>query len=169
MDNVVHNGEHSVTFVNEAGERRNTWLDWGLIPSSRPSEPVNPVWNKFVAINGINGQEDLIRMYPTSSVNSYSKLRASVLNDNREYIKSYYGYDIFQASSGSLAFVIGDQEVSFFAKEQMILNFLHNQKMTMTFMDDTSKTYTVRTTVDSFTNGKNYSSLVISYTVLSET
>ena len=170
MDRVYeYIGQHSVTFTNAAGESRNTWTDWGLIPSSRHSEPVNGIWSNKVTTPGVNGQEDLIRMYPNNSVNSYAKLRSEVLNDNPAYIKSTYGYDILQTSSGSLSFIIADQEESFFSKEQRILNFLHNQRMTMKFSDDPSKTYSVRTTVSSFQNGDTFSSLSISYSVISET
>lgn len=170
MDRVYeYTGQHSVTFTNAAGESRNTWTDWGLIPSSRHSEPVNGIWSNKVTTPGVNGQEDLVRMYPNNSVNSYAKLRSEILNDNPAYIKSTYGYDILQASSGSLSFIIADQEESFFSKEQRILNFLHNQRMTMKFSDDPSKTYTVRTTVSSFQNGDTFSSLSISYSVISET
>lgn len=169
MDRVYdYIGQHSVTFTNSAGESRNTWTDWGLIPSSRHSEPVNGVWSNKVAIPGVNGQEDLVRMYPNNAVNSYGKLRSEVLNDNPSYIESTYGYDILQPSSGNLSFIIADQEESFFAKQQKILNFLHNQKMTMKFSDDISKTYTVRTTVSSTSSGDTFSSVSISYSVLSE-
>lgn len=169
MDRVYdYTGQHSVTFTNSAGESRNTWTDWGLIPSSRHSEPVNGIWSNKVTIQGVNGQEDLVRMYPNNAVNSYGKLRSEVLNDNPSYIKSTYGYDILQPSSGSLSFIIANQEESFFAKQQKILNFLHNQKMTMKFSDDVSKTYTVRTTVSSISSGDKFSSISISYSVLSE-
>lgn len=169
MDRVYYDGQHSVTFTNSSGESRNTWTDWGLIPSSRHSEPVNGIWSNKVSIPGVNGQEDLVRMYPNNSVNSYSKLRSEILNDNPTYIKNTYGYDIFQPSSGNLTFIIADQDESFFVKQQKILNFLHNQKMIMVLADDPSKRYTVRTTVGSFSSGDTFSSVSISYSVISET
>jgi len=170
MDRVyVYTGQHSVTFTNTAGESRNTWTDWGLIPSSRHAEPVNGIWSNKVSIPGINGQEDLVRRYPNNAVNSYGNLRSELRNDNPTYIKTNDGYDILQASSGSLSFIIADQEESFFSKEQEILNFLHNQRMIMVFADDQSKTYTVRTTVSAFQNGDAFSSMSISYSVISET
>lgn len=169
VPNVVYNGEHSVTFTDESGENTyNTWTDWGLVPSSRPSEPVNSIWNNKVSVSGINGEEDLVRMYPFNSINSYSKLRSAIKYDNRDYIKTNYGYDIFQPSSGSLSYIIADQSESFFAKQQTLLNLLHNRTMKMKFKDDPSKTYTVRTTVESFSSGANYSTISISYSVINE-
>lgn len=168
MDRVYdYSGEHAVTFTR-GSLTKNTWTDWGLIPSSRHSEPVNGVWSQAVTISGINGQEDLVRMSPYNAVNSYSKLRSAVANDNRNYILNTYGFDIFQPSSGSLSFVIADQEQSFFAKQQEILNFLHNRVCTMRFVDDPSKAYSVRTTVSSFSNGDTFSNMSIAYSVLGE-
>ena len=165
-DRIMYHGEHSVTFTNDSGVSVNTWTDWGLIPSSRHSEPINGIWSQAVSVPGINGQEDLVRMYPYTSVNSYSKLRSAITNDNRNYILSHYGYDIFQPANGSLSFVIADQEESFFTKQQTILNFLHNQRVTMRFSDNPSAAYTVRTTVTGNQNGASYSSISISYSVL---
>lgn len=167
LPNVDYLGEHSVTFTVN-GVSRNTWTDWGLIPSSRHSEPVNGIWSQKVSIPGINGQEDLVRKYPYTAVNSYSKLKAALKNDYRDKIQSDSGYDIYQPSNGSLSFIIADQAVSFFKKEQEILNFLHNQVATMMFDDDSSKTYTVRVTVSSFDSGANYSGISIAYSVLNE-
>ena len=169
MDRVyIYDGKHSVTFTNEDGVSRNTWTDWGLIPSSRPSEPVNGIWSNKASIPGVNGQEDLVRMYPNNAVNSYGKLKSELKNDHPTYIKSTYDYSIQQAPSGSLSFVIADQEETFFEKSQEILNFLHNRKMKMKFADDTRKTYTVRTTVSALQSGDTFSSIGISYSVLSE-
>lgn len=169
MDRVYdYDGQHSVTFTNAAGESRNTWTDWGLIPSSRHSEPINGIWSNKVAIPGVNGQEDLVRMYPNNSVNSYSKLRSEILNDNPDYILNTYEYDILQPSSGSLSFIIADQEESFFSKSQTILNFLHNQQMIMRLSDDPSKTYYVRTIVGAIQSGETFSSITISFNVVHE-
>lgn len=163
-----YTGQHAVTFT-VGGTARNTWTDWGLIPSSRHSEPVNGVWSNPATIPGVNGQEDLVRKYPYNAVNSYSKLRSALRNDNRAQFQSDDGYDIYQAASGSLGFIIADQTESFFAKQQEITNFLHGKTGTMVFADDPGKVYTVLLSVESFNNGDSFSSLMISYSVLSET
>lgn len=168
LPNVDYQGEHAVTFTVN-GVSRNTWTDWGLIPSSRHSKPVNGIWSQTVSIAGVNGQEDLVRKYPYNAVNSYYKLKEALKNDSRAKIKAINGYDIYQPSSGSLSFLIADQGVSFFRKEQEILNFLHNQTATMVFSDDPSKTYTVRITVGSFESGASYSGVSFSYSVIAET
>lgn len=164
----IYKGEHSVTFTKD-GVSKNTWNDWGLIPSSRPSEPVNGIWSRNVSVDGVNGQEDLVRMQPYHAVNSYSLLNDAIANDNPSGIQSENHYSLFLPSQGSLAYLIADQNHSFFAKQQEILNFLHNRTMTMKFNDDPSKTYTVRTTVESFESGAKYSSVSINYVVLDET
>ena len=87
LPNVDYMGEHSVTFTVN-GVSRNTWTDWGLIPSSRHSEPMNPIWSQKETIAGVNGQEDLIRKYPYAAVNSYSKLKSALKNDYRDKILS---------------------------------------------------------------------------------
>ena len=168
LDNVdIYNGQHSVSFTI-GGVTKNTWTDWGLIPSSRHSEPVYGIWSQKVSASGVNGQEDLIRKYPYTSVNSHAKLIESLNNDNRERILSESGYDIYQPTSGSLSFIIADQTVSFFKKEQEILNFMHNRTATMIFADDPSKVYKVRVAVGDFSSGSNYSGVSISYSVLQE-
>lgn len=167
LPNVDYQGEHSITFIVD-GVSRNTWTDWGLVPSSRHSEPINSIWNQTVAIPGVNGQEDLVRKYPYAAVNSYSKLKAALKDDNRNKIKSDSGYDIYLPSSGNLSFIIADQRVSYFQKEREILNFLHNQSGTMKFADDPSKTYTCRFSV-AFSSGNDFSGLSVSYSVISET
>lgn len=167
LDNVIHNGEHSITFTI-GNVSKNTWNDWGLVPSSRHSEPISGIWSNGVSIDGINGQEDLVRLYPYNAVNSTSKLDDAVVNDNRDYLMSHYGYDIFQSSSGSLSFLIADQQRSFFKIQQDIMNFLHNQSGTMVFSDDPGKIFTVRTTVESFSNAAKYSGVSINYSVIHE-
>lgn len=162
-----YTGQHAVTFT-VGGQSRNTWTDWGLIPSSRHSEPIHGVWSQATTVPGVNGQEDLVRKYPYNAVNSYSKLRNALKNDNRDKILSDSGYDIFQPMNGSLGFIIADQTESFFAKQQTITNFLHGKTGTMRFADDPNKTYSVLLTVESFDSGDTYSSLTIAYSVLNE-
>lgn len=168
LDNVYsYDGQHSFTFTKGLVSK-NTWTDWGLIPSSRHSEPLSAIWNQAVSTSGVNGEEDLIRLFPFSAVNNYYNLRSELIVDNRDSILENYGYDIFQPKSGSLSFIIADQTVSFFVKSQEIANFLHNQEVLMVPSDDPSTVYTVRTTVDSFDSGTNFSSLSISYSILNE-
>lgn len=170
LDNVIYHGEHSITFTRD-GVSKNTWNDWGLIPSTRHSEPVNGIWAQAADIPGVNGQEDLVRLYPNNAVNSHDKLIHSLLDDNREDILGdpTRNYDIFQPSSGSLAFIIADQTVSFFTKQKEILDFLHDRTVTMVFADDPSKIFTVRTQVETINSAEKFSNLSIAYSVLNVT
>ena len=162
-----YTGQHSVTFTVN-GVTKNTWTDWGLIPSSRHSEPIHDVWSNAVTVQGMNGQEDLVRKYPYNAVNSHSKLRNVLENDNRDKIMTDSGYDIYLPMNGSFGFIIADQEESFFTKQQQILNFLHGQTGTMKFQDDEDKTYNVLFSVDAIDSGETFSSISISYTVLND-
>lgn len=169
LSNVqIYKGEHSIDFT-KGNVTKNTWSDWGLIPSSRHSEPVNGIWSKSVSIDGVNGQEDLVRYHSYYAINSTELLNQFIVSDNPASIKSRFGYDLYLPSQGSLSFIIADQTKSFFSKQQEILNFLHNQSLLMAFTDDNLKTYTVRTSVSSFNSGAKYSGLTIDYTVISET
>lgn len=163
-----YEGQHSVTFTVD-GVSKNTWTDWGLIPSSRHSLPVNTVWSNYVNVSGTNGQENLVRIYSTNDVNSYSKLRSDIRNDNRDKILTDRGYDIFQPVNGSLSFIIADQEESFFAKQQKIVNYMHGRMASMVFTDKPETTYTILATVDSFSSADHFSNLTISYSVLGVT
>lgn len=163
-----YNGEHSVRFQVD-GVWKDTWTDWGLIPSSRHSEPVRALWSQAVAINGTNGQEDLLRKFPYFAVNSYAGLREALVKDNREQILSERGYDIFQPLSGSLSFIIADQTVPFMHKKQEILSFLHGKTALMQLTDDPDKTYTVFVSVDSVSSGDSFSQVSITYSVTNET
>ena len=162
---LLYKGEHSVTFTKD-GISRNTWNNWGLIPSSRHVEPLDNIWSKEVTVPGVNGQEDLVRSSPYISVNSYYNLRSALLNDNPSKIKSEYGYDITMPTSGALSFVIADQKSSYISKVQEIANFLHGCAVTMVFSDNPSQTYTVRTTVESITSDQTYGGVSISYAII---
>lgn len=168
MDNVYYDGTHSITFINSKNVVRNTWTDWGLIPSSRHSEPTNEIWSNAVTIAGVNGQEDLVRRYPYNAVNSYSKLVSSIQNDNPSYILTNDGYSILKPTSGSFSFIIADQEESHFAKTQKIVNYLHNKKMRIRFSDDPGREYLARVTVGGISSGQTFSTIDISYSVIEE-
>lgn len=168
MENVYYDGAHSITFVNSNDVAKNTWTDWGLVPSSRHSLPTKEIWSNAVTIAGVNGQEDLVRRYPYNAVNSYSKLISSIQNDNPAYILEHDGYSIMKPTSGSFSFIIADQEESYFAKSQEILNFLHNKKMRMAFSDDLTRGYVARITVSGINSGQTFSTIDISYSIIEE-
>lgn len=169
LDNVYeYTGQHAIIF-NDGSVTKNTWTDWGLIPTSRHSEPIHPVWSNAVSVDGINGEEDLVRHLPYNAVNNSDKLQSALLNDNPEHILSADKYDILQPSSGSLSFYIADQTVSYFKKVQELANYFHGRKLTMIFTDDPTIQYLIRATVESVESGKNFSGISISYSVLNET
>ena len=161
-------GQHSITFTVD-GVSKNTWTDWGLIPSSRFSEPINGVWSQVVETNGINGQANLVRAYPYSVVNSSVKMEQALREDNRNSILAAKGYDLLMPSNGSFSFIIADQTVSYFQKRQEITNYMHGKSGTVVFADDPGKIYTVRLSVESFDSGSTFSGVSISYSIINET
>lgn len=54
MESVIYDGSHSVIF-----DGKHSWLDWRLIPASRPIIPVPQMNTKYVEIPGRSGVIDL--------------------------------------------------------------------------------------------------------------
>lgn len=173
LDNVqLYEGQYSVSFTVD-GVTKNTWTDWGLIPSTRHSEPVNGVWSQAVTAPGTNGENNLVRLYPYSVANNTKALKGALRKDNRDRILSeekyagkYHAYDIFQPKSGALSFIIADQTVSFFEKQKEIANFMHCKNGTMTMDSYPGETLNVFITVEGPSSGETYSSVSISYSIL---
>lgn len=50
---------HSLILINSLGERRNTWSDWRLIPSVKPTFQNPEAETKYVEIPGRSGSIDM--------------------------------------------------------------------------------------------------------------
>ena len=115
----------------------NTWEDWHLIPSSRPSIVPPPVVTKYIEIPGSDGVIDL-----------------------SEYLtgKATYG-----ARNGSLSFVVDNDHESWETIRQNMINYLHGKKVKMRLEDDPYYFYEGRFTVGNWESGADHSSISITY------
>ena len=118
-------------------ELANTWTDWHLIPSSRPSIANPSVVTKYVDIPGHDGFYDLTEFL--SGKPNYGK---------RE---------------GTLQFIVDNNHESWEVIRQKIVNFLHGKEMQMRLQDDPQYYYSGRFTVGNWESGADHSSISISY------
>ena len=58
---------HSIIFRNASGAIRNTWDDWQLIPTAKPTFPMPEPQYKYVEIPGMDGSYD-ISTYLTDTI-----------------------------------------------------------------------------------------------------
>ena len=118
---------------------KNTWDDWHLVPTSRPV--FNPPKQKslFMDIPGGDGLEDLSEI-----------VSGEPLYSNRE---------------GSFEFVVmnGYHDLSELYSD--IMDYLHGQSMNVSLEDDPAFYYVGRFTVNQWKSDKNWSKIVIDYTV----
>lgn len=120
---------HSMIFKNSSGITKNTWDDWKLIPSAKPTFPMPEVQLKFVDIPGSNGSIDLTD-YLTSS---------PTYND-RVGTFNFYAVDTHEDWDGRC---------------QEIGKFLHGKNMKIILEDDPLYYYDGRVTVsDKRTDGQ---------------
>ena len=120
---------HSITFGG-----KNTWSDWGLIPTSRPVFSPPSVKTVYVDIPGADGSIDL------SDV-----LTGDVKYENR---------------SGSFEFRV-DRSRNWSIVYSEILNFLHGQKLKIFLDDDPGYYYYGRAQVNQWKSDKNFSLITI--------
>lgn len=126
---------HSITFGV-----KNTWADWHLIPSSRPVFTPPPFKSKLIDIPGINGMLDL-----------------STLFTNGE---PTYGNRV-----GSFEFIVVNDFLSWDVAYSNIMNYLHGRNLQLILEDDPDWTYQGRFTINEWRSDKNYSLIVIDYSV----
>lgn len=141
--------EHSISFGelmidNNTSETvfevlANTWADWHLIPSSRPSVVSPGIVSKYVDIPGSDGSLDLSD-YLTGRVN-------------------------YSPRQGQFAFVVDNDHESWETIRQKMINFLHGKKLKMRLEDDPYYYYEGRFTVGNWESGADHSSISIGYNV----
>ena len=130
---------HSVSFGS-----KNTWDDWGLVPSSRPL--FNPPKRKtnYVDIPGASGALDLS--------------------------EALTGYPLFNDREGTIEFYVmnpnGQVDPGLWAQRYSeISSYLHGSKMTALLEDDPTYYYSGSFWVDSWKSDKDRSKIVIGYRV----
>lgn len=136
---------HSITFGNiSAGSNgfssisgKNTWDDWHLIPSSRPSVALPEPNTNYVDIPFRDGSLDIS--------------------------EAVTGYMTYKDRSGSWEFYIANDYHNWVELKQEITNYLHGRKMFVVLEDDPGFFYEGRLKVDEFKSQKVNSTITIGY------
>lgn len=118
---------------------KNTWDDWHLVPSSRPLFNPPSVKTKYVDIPGYNGSLDLT--------------------------ESLTKYPVFNNREGSFEFYVMNGYWEWYEAYSTIMNYLHGKEMRAYLEDDPSFFYIGRFAVNSWKSDKDYSKIVIDYSV----
>ena len=135
---TIYYGDHSITFYTLDGEEsKNTWEDWHLIPSSRPSVTAPGVSTNFVEIPGRGDPVDLT-----------------------EYLT---GAPVYGGRSGSWEFVVDNDHEYWDAIRLKLLNFLHGKRLRCVLSDVPTRYWEGRFTVDNWSPGSNFSTVTINY------
>lgn len=130
---------HSLTFVNESGDSRNTWDDWHLIPSSRPTLPPPGIQTSFVQIPGRSGALDF-----------------------SEYLT---GGPVYSDRSGSFEFYVDNDHEHWIAIRNKILDFLHGKRLRMIMEDDPGYFYEGLFMLDAWKSESHNSKITINYVI----
>ena len=125
---------HSITFGD-----KNTWDDWHLIPSKRPSFNPPTVKSQYVDIPGGNGVLDLT--------------------------ESLTGYPLYNTRTGSWEFYVENGFKPWDELYSEISNYLHGQKLRAILEDDPGFYYEGRFTVDEWNSDSWWSTITIGYDV----
>lgn len=134
---------HSITFgdgtLTPEGKfaGMNTWDDWYLIPSKRPTVAIPPAVISMEDVPGKNGSSDM--------------------TDN------LIGRPYFQDRSGSFEFYTQNEKTIWSDLKNRIATFIHGQKMKMCLEDDPDYYFEGRFSVESFQSEKTWSIVTISY------
>ena len=141
--------EHSISFgklktVTSGGITRyefdttaNTWTDWHLIPSSRPSVAHPSVVTKFIEIPGADGVLDLTT-YLT-------------------------GRPVYGQRQGSFSFIVDNDHEYWETIRQKIVRTIHGNTILMRLDDDPQYYYEGQFSVGQWKSGANNSEIEISY------
>lgn len=137
-----YEGAHSMTFYegNDTAMARtgmNTWLDWHLIPTSRPDVASPPVNTSYVDIPGRHGQLDL-STYLTGGLT--------------------YGM-----RSGSWEFIIDNGWEHWEAIRERMMAYLHGQQRIVVMADSPQRYWIGRFSVEGFKSGASNTAVTIAY------
>ena len=128
---------HSIILIDSLGTRKNTWEDWHLIPSTKPTFVMPEPAQKFVDVPGRNGSIDMSD-YLTGGVT-------------------------YADRSGSFEFYMLDTDIAndWDARCAAIAEFLHGKKLKAILEDDPFYQYEGRFIL----SNKNTSSLTPKITI----
>lgn len=136
---------HSITFGygeysnGHFETEANTWNDWHLIPSSRPSVSPPGVNTNYINIVGQNGSIDM--------------------TDN------ITGTPIYSDRSGSWEFIVDNGHSLWVTIKETITEFMHGQKLKCFSEDDPIHIYTGRFSVNEWQSESSHSTIVINFSI----
>lgn len=132
---TVSTGDDGITRITG----KNTWDDWHLIPSSRPSAALPEPNTNAVDIPFRDGALDIS--------------------------EAVTGYMTYKDRAGSWEFYIANDYHYWVALKREITNYLHGRKMCVVFEDDPGFYYEGRLSVDEFQSQQVNSTITIAYTL----
>lgn len=127
---------YSLTFYDRFGSK-NTYDDWHLVPTKRPSFQPPEFKSNMIEIPGRDGLIDI----------------STALT----------GYPSYGNRTGSLEFLIYNSPYKWHETYSMVANYLHGQYRKVYMEEDPDFYYEGRFTLDEFNSGKNYSTISIDY------
>lgn len=140
---------HSLIF----NEEKNTWDDWHLVPTSRPSFAFPEVKTYEQDIPGANGKIDM-----TDSLTGYPSYKNR--SGSIEFLVMHQGLD---TSLGDAYGYLNTNTVGWAGVKAEIANYLHGQRMKMEFEDETDWYYMGRFSLDEWKSDETYSTITIKY------
>lgn len=131
---------HGVTFENVFGEKKHTWIDWKIVPTSRPVIFPPDVKKSEQDIPGHDGPLDLSE-----------SLDGEIHYNNR---------------TGTLEFYVANRD-SWVDVYSSIQNYLHGRNMKVILDDDPDYYYKGRMAVNSWKSDQSHSTIVVQYNLQS--
>ncbi len=125
---------HSVYFDNF-----NSWDEWHMIPTARPSIVTPAMVENTVDVPGMNGSLDLS--------------------------EALTGYPLYENRSGSITFMFLNGFGNWVERKDSIMSKLHGKYMKLTLSDDPNYYYEGRITCGDWSTNKDMSSIDINYNV----
>lgn len=141
---------HSMTFGD-----KNTWDDWHLVPTSRPTFSFPSIKTQSVDIPGANGKIDLTEAltgYPAYNNRTGSFEFMVVNTDQSLSVDSSKGYSAASTTQWQQVY-------------SKIANYLHGQNMQLTYEDDPGWYYKGRFDINQWSSDQEYSKITIDYDV----
>lgn len=123
---------HSIFF-----DEYNSWDEWHMIPTGRPSVVTPAMVENTVDVPGMNGSLDLS--------------------------EALTGYPFYENRSGSFSFMFLNGYGNWVERRDAIIKKLHGKWMKVTLLDDPDYYYEGRITVGDWTTNKDMSSIDINY------
>lgn len=132
---------HSIILINSAGTRKNTWTDWHLIPSIKPTFVMPQFTQNYVDVPGRNGSIDM-----------------------SDYLTGSPSYEDRQ---GSFEFYMMNTDVDqdWDARCNAIAEFLHGKKLKAILEDDPSYYYEGRFSISNKNTSSPTPKITIDYRV----